>query len=171
LPGKAARIESGLAAGELAGLAGGFAGARRVNALADDLAGDGGVLVEILAKLFVHERFDVALDVAIELALGLAFELGLRKLHGDDGDEAFAHVVAIDGDFVLLLLEHAGRVCVIVDGAGERGAEAGKVRAAVDGVDGVGEGKNVFGVAVVVLQRDFDIDLIALAFDVDRGVG
>src|SRR5271165_5950575 len=41
------------------------------------------------------------------------------------------------------------------------------MRAAVHGVDGVGEGKNVFGVAVVVLQRDFHFHLVALAFDVD----
>ena len=68
------------------------------------------MLVEVFAELFVDQRLDDALDVAIELALGLAFELRLRQLHGNDGDQAFAHVVAIDGDFVLLLLEHAGGV-------------------------------------------------------------
>jgi hypothetical protein len=44
------------------------------------------------------------------------------------------------------------------------------VRAAVDGVDGVGEGEDVFGVAVVVLQRDFHLHVVALAFDVDRRI-
>ena len=88
-------------------------------------------------------------------------------MHGNDRDETFAHIVAIDGDFILLLLEHAGGVGEIVDGARERGAEAGKMRAAIDGVDGVGEGENIFGVAVVVLQRDFDFDGAALAFHVD----
>ena len=167
LAGQAAGIHGGFAAGELARFAGGFAGAGGVDALADDAARDGGVLVKPLAELFVDELLDVALDVAIELALGLAFELGLRQAHADDGDETFAHVVAGDGDFVFLLLEHAGGGSEIVDGARERGAEAGKVRAAIDGVDGVGEGKDVFAVGVVVLQRDFDFDVAALAFHVD----
>ena len=167
---QAAGIERGLAAGEFAGLAGGFARARGVDTLADDFARDGRVLVEIFAELFVDQLLDDAFDVAIELALGLAFELRLRQLDGNDGDQTFAHVVAVDGDFVLLLLEHAERVRVVVDRARERGAEAGKVRAAIDGVDGVGEGENVFGVAVVVLQRDFHFDRVALAFDVDRRI-
>ena len=167
LPGRPRGIERGLAARQLASLAGGFAGARGVDALADDFSRDRGVLVEIFAELFVDERFDEALDVAIELALRLAFELRLRQLHGNDGDEAFADVVAIDRDFVLLLLQHAEGIRVVVDRARERGAEAGKVRAAVDRVDRVGEGENIFGVAVVVLQRDFDIHLLALAFHVD----
>src|SRR5277367_2859332 len=167
LSGQAAGIESGFAAGEFASFACGLAGARSVNAFADNFSGDGGMLVEIFAELFVDHLLDDAFDVAIELALGLAFELRLRKFHGDYGDEAFADVVTIDGDFVLLLLEHAERIGVVIDGARERGAEAGKVRAAVNRVDGVGEGENIFGVAVVVLQRDFDFDLVALAFDVD----
>ena len=41
------------------------------------------------------------------------------------------------------------------------------MRAAIDGVDGVGEGKNIFAVAVVVLQGDFDFDVAALPFDVN----
>ena len=44
------------------------------------------------------------------------------------------------------------------------------MRAAIDGVDGVGEGKNVFAVGVVVLQGDFDFDGAALPFDVDRRI-
>ncbi len=108
-----------------------------------------------------------AFDVAVELALGLPFELRLRQLHRYHGDQAFAHVVAGDGDFVFLLLEHARGAGEIIDGAGQRGAKAGKVRAAIDGVDGVGEGKDVFRVAVVVLQRDFHFHVVALALDGD----
>ncbi len=93
---QAAGIERGFAARQLARLAGCFAGACGVNALADDFPCDRGVLVEILSQLFVYQRFDEALDIAVEFALGLAFELRLRKLYGDDGDESFAHVVAID---------------------------------------------------------------------------
>ena len=104
LPREAAGVERGLAAGELAGLAGRLARAGGVNALANYFSGDRGVLVEILAELFIDERFDEALDVTVELALGLAFELRLREFHGDDRDQALAHIVAIDRHFVLLLL-------------------------------------------------------------------
>ena len=58
----------------------------------------------------------------------------------------------------------------IIDRARQRRAETGKVRAAVHGVDRVGERKHIFRVAVVVLQRDFDFDRVALAFHVDRGI-
>ena len=128
------------------------------------------MLVEIFAKPFVHQLLDGALDVAVQLSLGLPFELRLRQLHGNHGDQSLAHVVAGDRDFVLLLLEHAERAGVIVDRARQRGAKPGKMRAAVHGVDGVGEGENVFGVAVVVLQRDFHFHRVALAFDVNRRI-
>ena len=42
------------------------------------------------------------------------------------------------------------------------------MRAAVDGVDVVGKGEDRLGVAVVVLQRDLDLDAVALGFHVDR---
>ena len=44
------------------------------------------------------------------------------------------------------------------------------MRAAVNGVDGVGEGENIFGVAIVILERDFHVHLAALAFHIDRRV-
>src|ERR1700730_8344445 len=160
---QAAGIHGRLAAGELASLARGFAGAGGIDAFAYDFARDGGVLVEVLADLLVDELLDLALDVAVELALGLAFELGLRQLHRNDGHQSFAHVVAGDGDFVFLLLEHAGGAGEAIDGARERRAKTGKMGAAIDGVDGVGKGKNIFGVAVVVLQRDIDFQVFALA--------
>src|SRR5579859_2076223 len=105
--GKAAGIHGGFAAREFARFAGGFAGAGRVNALADDAPRDSGMLVEPFAEAFVDDLLDVALDVAVELAFGLAFELRLRQAHADNGDKAFADVVARDADFVFLLLEHA----------------------------------------------------------------
>jgi hypothetical protein len=128
------------------------------------------VLVKILAETFVNERFDGAFDVAIQLALGLAFKLRLRKFYRDDGDETFANIVSADGDFVLLLFQHAEGIRVVVDRARERRTEAGEVRAAVDRIDRIGEGENVFGVGVVILQRDFHFHLIALAFHVNRRV-
>jgi len=88
---EAAAIEHALAAGEVAGFTGGFTGASGVNGLVDDFAARG-VLSKECAELFVHERLDRAAYVGIELALGLAFELGLRELDADDGDEALADV-------------------------------------------------------------------------------
>jgi len=76
------------------------------------------MLVEIFAEPFVHHLLDDAFDIAIELALGLAFKLGLRELYGDDRDQALAHVVTVDGDFILLLLEHSEGVGVVIDRAG-----------------------------------------------------
>ena len=167
---QAARIHGGFAPRQLARLAGGFAGARGVNALADDAPRHGRVLVEIFAQALVDQLLDGTLDVAVQFSLGLALELRLRQFHGNDRDESFAHVVAGDGDFVLLLLEHVRGRSEIVDRARQRRAEAGKVRPAVHRVDRVGEGKNIFRVAVVVLQRDFDFDRVALAFHVDRRI-
>ena len=162
-----ARIHGGLAPRQLAGFASRLTRASRLNALADDAPRHRGMLVEPFTQLFVHELLDVALDVAIQLALGLPLELRLRQAHAYYGNEPFAHIIAGDGDFVLLLLEHAGLRSEIVDGARQGGAEAGKMRAAVHGVDGVGERKHVFAVGVVVLQRDFDLHVAALAFHVD----
>src|SRR5262249_44779888 len=146
------------------------AGAGGVDTLADDAARDRGVFIEPFAEALVDDLFDVALDVAVEFALGLAFKLRLRQANTDYRFEAFANGIAGDADFVFLLLEHAVGGGKVVDGARERGAEARKVSAAVDGVDGVGEGENVFAVAVVVLQRDFDFDVAALALHVNRRI-
>src|SRR5713226_9365691 len=125
------------------------------------------MLVKPFAEALVHKLFDIALDVAVELALSLAFKLRLRQAHADDGNETFADIVTADADLVFLLFQHAGGGGEIVDGARQRGAKAGEMRAPINGVYSVGEGKNVFAVGVVVLQRDFDFDCAALAFDVD----
>src|SRR6266487_1388678 len=167
---QAARIHRGFAARQFARLAGRFARARRFNAFADDAARDGRVLVEPLAELFVHELFDVALDVAVQFALGLPFKLRLRQAHAHHGDQALADVVTGDGDFVLLFPEHSGGRSEVVDRARKRRAKTGEMRAAIDGVNGIGKRKNVFTVRVVVLERDFDFDVAALALHVDRRI-
>ena len=117
-------------------------------------------------RLLVHECLHHAGDVGIQLALGLAFKLRLRQLHADDGDQAFANVVA--GEVFFYVFEQAHLLAGVVDGAGQRGAEAGKVRAAIDGVDVVGEAENVLRIAVVVLQADFHVHAVAFGFHVDR---
>src|SRR5437868_2544190 len=73
LAGQASTIERAFAAGEVAGLARSFAGASGVDRLVYDLAGDGGVLLEERAQLFVDECLHDAGDVGVQLALSLAF--------------------------------------------------------------------------------------------------
>ncbi len=124
--GEAAAIERALAAGEVAGLARGFAGAGGVDGLVDDLLGDGRVLFEEGAEAFVDEGLDGAGDIGVELALGLAFELGLGELDADDGDEAFADVVTAEIFFDVF--EEAELLSSPVDGAGKGGAEALEMR-------------------------------------------
>ena len=159
LAGQSAAVERALATGKVAGLASGFARAGRLDGLVDDPLGDGRILLKEHAELFVDQRLDDAGDVGVQLALGLALELRLRQLDADDRDEAFANVVS--GEVFLHVFEEAELLAGVVDGAGERGLESGQVRAAVDGVDVVGEGEDRLGVAVVVLKRDLHIDAIA----------
>ena len=159
LAGKSAAIERALAASKVASFAGGFAGASGFNGLVDDAPGNGRILLEVHAQALIDEGLHDAGDIGVELALGLAFELRLRQLDADHGHQALAHVVA--AQILLHVLEEAHLLADGVDGAGKRGAETGKVRAAVDGVDVVGEAEDGFGVAVVVLQRDVDFDSVA----------
>ena len=155
--GESSAIERAFAARQVAGFAGGFAGAGGVDGFVDDLAGDGGVLLEECAQLFVDYGLHDAGDIGIQFALGLAFELRLRQLHADHGDQAFADVVS--GEVFFYVFEQAHLLSGVVDGAGQRGAEAGKMRAAIDGVDVVGETEDGFGIGVVVLEADFDVHL------------
>ena len=128
------------------------------------------MLVKPLAQFFVDELLDVALDVAVQLAFGLSLKLRLRQADRDDRYEAFANVVAGDGHFIFLLFQHAGGGGEIVDGASESRAKTRKVRAAVHGVNRVCEREDIFAVGIVVLQRDFDFDVAAFPFDVDRRI-
>ena len=49
---------------------------------------------------------------------------------------------------------------IIVKHAGQRGAEAGQMGAAVDGIHAVGKTEDVFAETVVILQRDFNPDAV-----------
>ena len=163
---QSAAVQRSLAARQVAGLAGGFTRACCVDGLVDDLLGDRRVLVEERAQTLVDECLHRARDIGVELALGLAFELRLRKLHADYGYQSFANVIA--GEVFLHVLEQPKLLARIVHGASQRGAEARQVRPAIDGVDVVGEAEHRLGVGVVVLQRDFHGNAIALGFHVDR---
>src|SRR5439155_14958079 len=113
--------------------------------------------------LVVDDGLDDPLDLGVaELGLRLPFELGAGNLHADDGDQPFTDVVAADrGVFQIFREVVPGRVRV--DGAGQRGPEAGKVGAPFVRVDVVGERVERFRVAVVPLHRDLDVDAILVA--------
>ena len=160
LAGQAAAVQRAFAACKVAGLARCFTGACRFNRLVDDLAGNGRILLQEHAQALVDKGLHRSGDIGVELALGLAFELRLRQLHADHGDKTFAHVVAAQVFFHVF--EQPELLADGVDGARERSPESGEVRAAINGVDVVGEAEDRLGVAVVVLQRDFDLNVVAL---------
>ena len=91
---------------------------------------------------------------------------GLGQLDADDGGQALADVVA--GEVAVGVLEDAGLAGPVVERARQRGPEAGDVGAAVDRVDVVGEGEDVLGVRVVVLEGDLDGRRALAPLDVDR---
>ena len=119
-------------------------------------------MAQLLVADLLHERLH--LGVA-ELGLGLALELRLGDLHRDDRGQALADVVA--GEVGVLLLEQLLVLGVLVDHGGQRAAEPLFVRAALMGVDGVGEGVHRLGIAGVPLHRDLDLVAGALAVEVD----
>src|SRR6185369_15025250 len=166
--GQTAAIERTLAARKIAGFARCFTCASSVDCFVDDFASDRRILLEERAELFVYKRLNSSRDIRIQLALGLSFKLGLRQLHADDCDQPFADVIA--RKVFLYVFEQAHLLAGVVDGAGQRGAETGKVRAAVNRVDVVRETKNAFRIRVVVLQTDFHDHAVFLGFHVDRFV-
>ena len=162
-------VEGALADDEVARLAGGLAGAGGGQAFLDDPPAIGRVLVEVLAEAVGDGGLDLALDLGVaELGLGLALELRVGQLDADDRGQALADVVA--GQVAVGVAEHAGPARPIVERARQRRAEAGDVRAAVDGVDVVGEREHVLGVGVVVLEGDLDGGAALAPLDVDRPV-
>src|SRR5690606_4755676 len=79
--------------------------------------------------------------------------------------EALTHVLARQR--VEILLQHARLARIVVQCARECGLEPGQVRTALVRVDVVDERERVLVVAVVVLERELDVGLLALCLDVD----
>ena len=162
LAGQTAPLEHVLAARQIARLLGGFARALRLHALLDDRARDLRVLLEEEIEPFGDERVHDRPDLRVaELGLRLTFELRVLKLHRDDRGEPFHAIVG--REVRLGFFEHSALARVLVDLAGDRGAEAGQVHPAFDRVDVVRVRVDDFVVAVLPLQRALDVDAVALA--------
>ena len=141
-----------LAARQVACMAGGVAGLLGLPALVEQPPGFLGVLLQPHAQLLVDRLSDERLHLGVaELGLGLPLELGFAHTDGDHRGQALAIVLAA-GELVLVL-EQAGVAGIGVERTRQRRAEPRKVRAALDRVDVVGEGQHRLAVAVVVLQR------------------
>ena len=159
-------LQRGLAAREVARLARGGAGLGGRHGLLDDLVGLLRVLLEELGQRAVDDVLDEAGHARVaELGLGLALELRVLQLHRDDGGQALAHVLARQRVVLLAQVPLVPRVAV--EGAGQRGAEARQVRAALVRVDVVGEAVDRLLVGGVPLHRDLDRALVAVGLEED----
>ena len=165
LAGQSAAAQGSLAlADELTGLAGAFAGLGRQQPLLHDDLRRLRVLFQVRGQVIAHGRVDDAFDFAVaQLGLGLALELRLGHAERDDGRQALAAVVAAGGE----VLVQAGLLPIGVQRAGDGGAEAGDVRAALAGEDVVHVGVNVLGELARVLHGHFQAHAFVLAADVD----
>ena len=165
--GKAAAVERALAPDQIAGLACRLASPRRIDGLADHALGDRRVFLEVSPQPVVEDGLDDALDLGVaKLRLGLPLELRPRNLDADDRGQALADVVAADAR-VLEVLREIVLAGVEIDRPRQRRTEARKVRAAFVRVDVVREGVDRFGVAVVPLESDLDVDALPVAAHVD----
>ena len=127
----------------------------------------GGFLIEEGHQPVVNNRVHDPVDLRVhELHLGLRFEARIRQLDAQDANQTFPDIVAGNGG--VLVFQKAVRLGVLVDGLGQRGAEARQVRSAVGIRDRVGERENLIVVAVVILEDDIDKYFVALPRKHDR---
>ena len=167
LAGKRRVLQRRLAPGQVACLSRRVSRARGVDRLGDDAARLARVLLEELAEQAVDGLLDQALDGWIaELRLRLTLELRIGELDRDHRGQSLAHVLA--AEVLVLLLEQALAAGVGVEGARQRRAEAGEVRAALVGVDVVGEREHRLLIGRVPLHRDLDGAIRVLVLEEDR---
>ena len=165
LPGSEEML-SGLLRGQFARLAGGFAGGRGLDHLADDDLGLGRMLLEPRRQRLVEDVLDHGTHFrGHQLVLGLRGEFRVRHLHRKHGGEALAAIVAGQRDLFPLRVG----LGIAVDLARQRAAEAGQMGAAVALRNVVGEAQHVLMVAVVPPQRGLDADAVHLRPNHDRG--
>ena len=144
-------VEHALAACQFARLAGRLAGACRIHHFLDDAARLLRMRLEPVADGVGHRRLHHRLHLAADqLVLGLAGELRIRHFHRQHGRHALAHVVAHQGEAVLL----AHPVGIFADDARQRLAKAGQMRAAVTLRNVVSETQHGLMETVVPRQRE-----------------
>lgn len=124
------------------------------------------MLVEIGPELLAQQGIHDAFHIAVELVFGLPLELRLGKFHTDDGHQPFPYVFPREIFLELLAEAFAGHVGV--DARGQRRPKARQVRAAIHRVDVVGKAEDLFIVAVIVLQRDLNVQVALRHFAVKR---
>ena len=172
--GEGVALEGTLATCQVSRLARCLAGSSCCDRLVDDLARLRGILLEELREPLVHGLLDETFDPGVaELRLRLPFELWLGQLHGDDGRESLADVLALE--VVLLLLQQALVARVLVERRRQGAPEAGQMRAALLRVDVVREREDRLDVRAVPLHRDLDSArrlyvAVRLALEVDDGL-
>ena len=114
----------------------------------------------------LHTLLHEALHVGVaELGLGLPLELRVGQLDRDDRGESLADVLA--GELLVALEELLVRA-VLVDDAGQRRAETLLVRAALVGIDRVGERVDALAVRLVPLHRDLERHAVTVGAELDH---
>ena len=147
-----------------------------------DLAGIVRMLLEVVGQRLTHGLVDHTHNFRVtEFGLGLALELRLSHLDRDNGREALAKVVGVDGRFALLVtqlgfLQQFALLGVLVHDAGQGSAETGHVGTTFDGVDIVHVGVYVLVEIGVVDHRHLHGRAVFVGVQVDylgdkRGAG
>ncbi len=169
LAGQGGDVERALAAGQVAGAAGGLARGGGLHHLADHRLGLVGVFLEPVGQCLAHQALHHRANLGgNQLVLGLRGEFRVRHLHREHAGEALAAVLA--GGVHLLLLGDAGAVGIADHLPRQGGGEAGEVGAAVTLRDVVREAQHILVVAIVPRKRGLYRDVVALGTDHD-GLG
>ena len=129
---------------KVARLARRFATTRRIQRLSNHLFTVARVLFKELQESSVDRRLHNPLHFGgAELRLCLAFKLRVHEFYGDDGGQPFAHILT--SEVWVVVFDRAILSAPVVERAGERCAESGHVRSAINGVDVVCKREQCFG--------------------------
>ena len=172
--GQRSAIQGAFPADEILRLPGGFASPGRVHRFADDPFGHGRIFFEVRPEPLIHGDFDDSFDFAVaQLGFGLPLELRGPHFDADHRRKALSHVVARER--VHVLFQEIVRTRIGIDRPGQGGLEPDQMGSPFSRIDVVGKGEEVFGIAVVVLERDFQDDVRLFNGNknrfVDRGFG